>query len=385
MINSTYGRVIVDKKISKEQSLVNQLLQLADITINGSADSDIQIHDEDFYARVLRDRDLGLGESYMDGWWDCQHIELFIERLINAKIETKLKTRPYLLFKLFLSKVINFQSRRRAFLVGEKHYDIGNELFKVMLDSTMSYSCGYWKSATTLDEAQRNKLDLVCKKLLLQPGMRLLDIGCGWGGLAKFAAENYGVQVVGLTVSKQQYEFAKVYCANLPIEIRLQDYRQLEGKFDRIASLGMFEHVGHLNYRKYMQIASDCLVDDGIFLLHCIGSSISTTQTNPWIAKYIFPNGMLPSITQIGTAVENLLVMEDWHNFGVDYYKTLMAWYNNFLAGWDKIKNNYDQRFFRMWSYYLLSSAGGFKARDMQLWQIVFSKNGLKERYDAPR
>lgn len=375
----------MNKKKSKAQSLINELFQLAGITINGSTDYDIQIHNENFYSRVLRDRDLGLGESYVEGWWDCRRIDLFIERLLNAKVETKLKARPYFLFKLLLSKIINFQSRRRAFQVGEKHYDIGNELFKVMLDPTMSYSCGYWKSAATLDEAQHNKLDLICKKLLLKPGMRLLDVGCGWGGLAKFAVEHYGVEVVGLTVSKQQYEFAKVNCAHLPVDIRLQDYRQLDGTFDRIASVGMFEHVGHLNYRNYMQIASNSLVDDGIFLLHCIGGNVSTTQVSPWFAKYIFPNGMLPSIAQIGASIENLLIMEDWQNFGPDYYKTLMAWYSNFIAGWDKVKHHYDQRFFRMWSYYLLSAAGGFKAREMQLWQMVFSKSGLKQRYDAPR
>ncbi|CEG57742.1 cyclopropane fatty acyl phospholipid synthase [Legionella fallonii] len=375
----------MDKRISKSQSLVRELLLLAGIKINGSEEYDIQIHNDNFYTRVLRNGDLGLGESYVERWWDSKRIDLMIERLVNARVEEKLKKSPYLLFKLLLSKIFNFQNPRRAFQVGEKHYDIGNDLFKIMLDSRMNYSCGYWKSAATLDEAQLNKLDLVCRKLLLKPGMRLLDIGCGWGGLARFAAENYGVQVLGITVSKQQYELAKTYCANLPVEIRLQDYRKLEGTFDRIASLGMFEHVGHLNYRKYMQIASNCLIDEGIFLLHCIGGNASTTQASPWISKYIFPNGMLPSIAQIGTAVEHLLVMEDWHNFGPDYYKTLMAWYDNFLAGWDKIKNNYDESFFRMWNYYLLSCAGTFKARDLQLWQIVFSKNGLKERYEAPR
>ena len=134
-----------------------------------------------------------------------------------------------------------------------------------------------------------------------------------------------------------------------------------------------------------MQKIHDCLTEEGIFLLHTIGSNISTTHASPFISKYIFPNGMLPSISQIGTAAENLFIMEDWHNFGVDYYKTLMSWHHNFNEGWVKIKDKYDVRFFRIWNYYLLSCAGGFKARDLQLWQIIFSKKGIKEHYDAPR
>ncbi len=215
--------------------------------------------------------------------------------------------------------------------------------------------------------------------------MRLLDIGCGWGALAKYAAEKYDVEVVGITISKQQYELARERCKNLPVEIRFQDYRDVDEKFDRIVSLGMFEHVRYMNYRHYMQIVHDCLVDEGLFLLHTIGGNESTTQVMPWIAKYIFPNGMLPSVMQIGKATEKLLIMEDWHNFGVDYYKTLMAWHNNFNQHWQLIKANYDETFFRMWNYYLLCCAGGFNSRVMQLWQIVFSKTGIKGGYDSVR
>ena len=375
----------MSKQTQAAKSLVQQLLDVAGIKINGSAPHDIRIHNERFYDRVIRDRDLGLGESYVEGWWDCERIDLLIEQLVNAKIENMLKTQPLILFKYLLAKIYNFQSKSRAYQVGQKHYDIGNDLFQVMLDPTMSYSCGYWKSATTLDQAQIDKLDLVCKKLQLAPGMRLLDIGCGWGGLAKYAAENYGVSVVGVTISQQQYEYANKICQDLPIEILLQDYRQLQGNFDRIASIGMFEHVGHLNYKTFMEKAHSCLTDDGLFLLHTIGGNQSTTRASQWISKYIFPNGMIPSIAQIGKASEQVLIMEDWHNFGPDYYNTLMSWHQNFNREWEKINNNYDQHFFRMWNYYLQYCAGGFKSRDLQLWQIVFSKNGLTERYQAPR
>ena len=367
------------------KTIITELLQLADIGINNTEPWDLQIHNEQFYERVLRDNELGLGESYMDGWWDCQRIDLLITRLLEATIDTKLKNNPRLALKLLLTKVFNFQTKIRSLQVGRHHYDLGNDLFQNMLDSNMNYTCGYWKNVDTLEQSQQAKLDLVCKKLLLKPGMRMLDIGCGWGALARYAAENYGVTVVGITISHQQCELAKARCNDLPIEIRFQDYRDLNETFDRIVSLGMFEHVGYLNYRAYMQIVHRCLAEEGLFLLHTIGGNISTTHVSPWISKYIFPNGMLPSIAQIGRSTEKLFIMEDWHNFGLDYYNTLMAWHQNFNKGWEKIKDNYDERFFRMWNYYLLSCAGGFKARDVQLWQIVFSKHGTKERYEAPR
>ena len=373
----------VKKNMAK--TIITDLLQMAGITINGDSPWDLQVHNERFYDRVLRDTDLGFGETYVEGWWDCQRIDMLISRVIAANIESKLKYNLRFVLKLFFTKFLNLQTKKRALHVGTRHYDLGNDLFQIMLDSNMNYTCGYWKNAETLEQAQLAKLDLTCKKLMIKPGMRLLDIGCGWGGLAKYAAEKYGVSVVGITISQQQCELAKQRCKNLPIEIRFQDYRDLSEKFDRIVSLGMFEHVGFLNYRAYMQIVHNCLSDEGIFLLHTIGSNTSRTNATPWISKYIFPNGMVPSIMQIGKASERLFVMEDWHNFGIDYYKTLMAWHHNFNEGWDKIQRNYDQSFFRMWNYYLLYCAGGFKERDIQLWQIVFSKKGVKEGYQAPR
>lgn len=278
------------------------------------------------------------------------------------------------------------QSRRRAFIVGERHYNLGNDLFQNMLDKRMNYSCAYWKDASNLDEAQENKLELICKKLYLQPGMRVLDIGCGWGAFAKYAAERYGVEVVGITVSKDQVALGREMCKGLPVEIKLQDYRDVNEKFDRIVSVGMIEHVGYKNYREYFLIAHRNLKDDGLFLLHTISQVRSTKSTDAWIHKYIFPNGMLPSIAQLAKAVENLFVIEDIHNFGADYDKTLMAWYNNFNTNWGKIKDKYGERFYRMWKYFLLSSAGAFRARNKnQLWQIVLSKNGVLGGYQSFR
>lgn len=360
-------------------------LESAGIRVNGNEPWDIQIYNQNFYSRVIREGTLGLGESYMDNWWDCKNLDQFFERVISANLESKIKSNKWLLLKLMIFKFINRQTKKRALEVGKKHYDLGNELFSGMLDSRMNYTCGYWKNANNLNDAQLEKLELTCQKLMLKPGMRVLDIGCGFGALAKYAAENYGVNVVGVTISNEQWNYAKKYCSGLPIEIRLQDYRDIDEKFDRIVSLGMFEHVGHLNYRIYMKIVQRCLKDDGLFLLHTIGSNTTNTSADEWIGKYIFPNGMLPSIPQISKAAEGLFIMEDWHNFGADYDKTLMAWHSNFNQNWDELKKHYDQRFYRMWNYYLLSCAGMFRARHTQLWQIVFSKNGVKGGYQAPR
>ncbi len=363
----------------------DELLSLAGVEINGTNPWDIQVHNGNFYRRILRQGSLGLGESYMDSWWDCAELDQFFCRVLGANLEDKIKGNWRLLLRAIAARVFNLQSRRRAFQVGERHYDLGNDLFKNMLDKRMVYSCAYWKNARSLDEAQENKLDLICRKIGLKPGMRVLDIGCGWGSFARYAAEKYGTEVVGITVSKEQMALGKGVCEGLPVEIRLQDYRDLNESFDHIVSVGMFEHVGYKNYRTFMEFVHKCLKDGGLFLLHTIGFNVSVKTPEPWTSKYIFPNGLLPSIKQIATSIEGLFVMEDWHNFSADYDRTLMAWYRNFENSWDKIKAKYDERFHRMWRYFLLSSAGGFRARRNQLWQVVLSKRGVPGGYTSIR
>ena len=369
----------------KYKKILEGLLKGTGIRINGNNLYDIQVHDERFYKRVLTQGSLGLGESYMDGWWDCQKLDELFYRILYSGIENKAKKNLVFLFTISLARIFNMQSKKRAFRIGEKHYDLGNELFKNMLDKRMVYSCAYWKNAHTLDEAQEAKLDLICQKLELQPGMKILDIGCGWASFAKYAAEKYKVKVVGITVSKEQVELGKTLCRGSSVEIRLQDYRDVKEKFDRIVSVGMFEHVGYKNYQTYMKVAHRCLKDDGLFLLHTIGKNKSSVFTDSWMNKYIFPNGMLPSIKRIGSVIEGLFVMEDWHNFSAYYDKTLMAWYNNFEKNWEEIRSDYDERFYRMWKYYLLSCAGSFRARKNQLWQIVLSKKGVLGGYRSIR
>ena len=363
---------------------IEKLLQLSGVRIDGDAPTDIRVHNDHLYTRVITHGSLGLGESYMDGWWDTEDLDGMLFRIISASLDQKVGglDDAWLWLKATL---INLQRGRRAYVIGERHYDLGNDLFQAMLGKRLVYSCGYWNNATDLDSAQEAKLDLVCRKLALKSGMRVLDIGCGWGEALKFAAERYGVSGVGITVSHEQAEFARNLCRGLPIEIRVQDYRELNERFDRNFSIGMFEHVGVKNYRTYFKVKRRCLADDGLALLHCIGSNVSSNHTDPWIAKYIFPNSMLPSAEQIAHAREGLFVIEDWHNFGADYDKTLMAWRANFERAWPTLKDKYGERFYRMWRFYLSGSAAVFRARHDQLWQLVLSPNGVPGGYRAPR
>jgi len=368
------------------KALAEDILALAGVNINGNNPWDIKVTNDDFYRRALTEGELGVGESYMDKWWDTEKIDEFIFRILNAQLDEKIMRKFTILLRLFSARLYNMQSKRRAFMIGEKHYDLGNDLFQHMLDKRMNYSCAYWKDADSLDEAQENKLELICRKIYLEPGMHILDIGCGWGAFGKYASEKYDVKVTGITVSKEQMALANILCKGLPVDIRLMDYRQLNERYDRIVSVGMIEHVGYKNYRTFFEIANKCLKEDGLFLLHTIGTNTSENSLGLWSEKYIFPNGMLPSIAQLGKAIENLFIMEDWHSFGQDYDKTLMAWYHNFEMNWEKIKNRYSERFYRMWKYFLLSSAGSFRSRKRsQLWQIVLSKYGVRGGYESVR
>jgi len=365
--------------MQKSETILRELLDLAGIQVNGKNPWDIQVHDPRFYDRVLHEVQLGLGESYMDGWWDCEAIDEFITRALRANLDVKIKGNWQILFHVMKSRFLNMQRPSKAFEVGERHYDLGNDLYRAMLDQRLNYTCGYWKNAVTLDEAQEAKLDLVCKKIGLKEGMTVLELGCGWGSFAKYAAEKYGAHVLGVTVSKEQVALGMQLCQGLPVELRLQDYRQVDGKYDAVISIGILEHVGYKNYHTYMQVVDRCLKEGGIAFVHTIGSNVSVTNADDWTNKYIFPNGMVPSIAQLGAAMENKFIMEDWHNFGPHYDKTLMAWHANFAKAWPELSHKYDERFRRMWRYYLLSSAGGFRSRYQQLWQIVMTRPGTPQ------
>lgn len=352
------------------------LLERAGIQINGDHPWDILVHRDEFYGRVFREGSLGFGESYMDGWWDAPSLDQFFDRIFRAHLDaTPIPAWPAIRLYL-LSLFSNPQTKSRSAKVGENHYDLGNDLFEAMLDRRMVYTCACWKPDADLDAAQEAKLDAVCRALNLQPGMKVLDIGCGWGSFAKFAAEKRGAHVTGITVSQEQAKLARERCAHLPVDIRVQDYRDLQGHFDCAVSLGMFEHVGYKNYRVYMDVVRRAITGCGRFYLACIGKNHSVRITDPWIEKYIFPNSMLPSMKQIGAAAEGLFVLENMQNWASDYDRTLMAWFRNFRAHWSDLRRHYDERFFRMWEFYLMASAGSFRAGRLQCWQMEFSPEG---------
>jgi len=363
---------------------ITRVLRAAGIIVGGKEPWDIQVHDERFYKSVLLKWSLGFGESYMDGWWDTDALDELVYRLYISKTENKNGNLPGKI-DMYKAKLLNQQSKNRSQKVADIHYDLGNDMYSLMLGKTMQYTCAYWKNAKCLDEAQTNKLDLICRKLQLQAGDKVLELGCGWGGFAKFAAENYGVQVDAFNISKEQVEFARQKNKGLPVTIHLADYREAKGTYDKVAAIGLCEHVGYKNYATLMQVAHRSLKKHGLFLLHSIANNFSTTHCDPWFNKYIFPNGMLPSVKQLGEAMENLFVMEDWHNFGPDYDKTLVAWYQNFDKHWPQLKEKYGNRFYLMWKYYLLTLAGAFRARRIQLWQVVMSKDGISGGYDSVR
>jgi cyclopropane-fatty-acyl-phospholipid synthase len=364
-----------------------ELLATADIRVGGGRPWDIRVDHPDTFDRILTRGSLGLGESYVDGWWDCEQLDEFITRILRARLDEQVGRAGWLWASL-KARLTNLQSQQRAWQVGELHYDLGNDLYEAMLDPSMAYSCGYWPGAQTLEQAQEAKLELICQKLQLRPGMTLLDIGCGWGSLMFHAARHHGVHCVGLTISKEQAKLGSVKAQGWPVRFELADYRQFNPdghqRFDRIASVGMFEHVGHKNYRAFFEMARRSLRDDGLFLLHTIGKNRAGAGIDPWIEKYIFPNGVLPSASEIAYYSEEDFVMEDWHNFGEDYDKTLMAWHARFEAGWPVMKDRYGERFYRMWRYYLLCCAGTFRARDNQLWQVVLSPGGRAGGYRRP-
>jgi cyclopropane-fatty-acyl-phospholipid synthase len=371
--------------------LLAELIANTGVVFNGPAPADIQVQDPETYRRILTRGSLGFGEAYMDGLWDCQQLDNMFTRLLRANIDDYIRKLPRLRLLLGVAMnltrnwLFNRQTRRQAFAAGEYHYDIGNDIFEAMLDPTLSYSCAYWAHADTLEQAQHDKLDMICRKLELRPGEHLLDIGCGWGGLAQHAARHYGVEVFGVTVSREQLALARERCAGLPVTLELMDYRDIDGRFDKIASVGMFEHVGPKNYAVFFRNIAQLLKQDGLCLLHSIGTNYTNHDPDPWIDRYIFPSGALPSARQIATASEPNLVIRDWHEFGADYDRTLMAWWRNFDRAWPELQARYGPRFYRMWKYYLHVCAAAFRSGNTLLWQIVLTRPEGRPGYRSLR
>ncbi|WP_018158507.1 MULTISPECIES: cyclopropane fatty acyl phospholipid synthase [unclassified Thioalkalivibrio] len=370
---------------------VTELLRSADIEVGGGRPWDLQVHDERLFRRILADGSLGAGEAYMDGWWDVERLDELFFRILRARLEGKVRT-PAVLGRVLLSWLANEQSRGRSRRVAEQHYDLSNRLYEAMLGRTMQYTCAYYGpdgAEATLDAAQRAKLDLIARKLHLEPGMRVLELGGGFGELARYLAAEHGCEVDSYNISSQQVEYARGLCEGLPVDVRQQDYREAareSRQYDRVVSIGLMEHVGPKNFRAFFELARARLKPGGLMLLHTIGGNVSRVRTDRWIAQYIFPGGVIPSEAQLTRAKEGVFVLEDWHNFGPDYDRTLMAWDANFVTAWPDLKQSegLDERFYRMWRYYLLSCAGAFRARKLNLWQLVLSHGDLP-RYEPVR
>ena len=358
---------------------VAEIFALAGIEIGGRRPWDLQVYDERFYQRLLSDGSLASGESYMDGWWDAEALDELCTRVHGANLAAKVGEWETIWLAL-KGRIFNRQTKSRSAEVAQEHYDLGNDIYEAMLDRRMQYTCGYWKDATTLDQAQENKLGLICRKIQLEPGMTVLDLGGGFGGLAHFMASEHGCRVVSYNISAEQVAYGREWCRGLPVRFEQKDYREAAREaetFDRVVSIGLCEHIGLKNYPAFLELAHRKLKPRGLFLLHSIGGNASYTCTDAWMDKYIFPNGMIPSVAQLGKAMEGRWVVEDWHNFGPDYDKTLMAWWQNFDRAWPALQHKYGERFYRMWKYYLMGCAGGFRARKLQLWQIVLSKGDI--------
>ncbi len=359
--------------------IVAELLAQTGVRIDGPNPWDIQVKDDRWYSRIWKEKNLGLGESYMEGWWSCRQIDEMICRVLRGGLEEKVRENLRYLIRFLPGIIFNLQSRKRARMIAQHHYDLDNDLFLSFLDPYNQYSCAYFKDTDDLAQAQKNKLKLICEKTGITSRDHVLDIGCGWGGFARYAAEHYGCRVTAVNISGRQLRFAEEFCRGLPVEFMDCDYRDIQGRYDKIVSVGMFEHVGLKNYRTFMQVVNENLADDGVFLLHTIGNNESRATCDPWITRYIFPNGLLPSLAQITRAAEGVFMVEDVHTLGPHYDKTLMAWHENFVDAWPSLKARYDKTFKRMWEYYLLSCAGAFRARNIQIWQIVLTKPGTAQ------
>ncbi len=362
--------------------LLESLLEGSGVKLDGGRPWDIRVRNDRLYRRALRGS-LGIGESYMAGDWDCEALDELFRRVLTSDAQQRPLIRAAGALKALQSRLMNLQTKRRSRAVAEEHYDIDHRMYAMFLGPWNQYTCCFFDGTTDLERAEVTKLEMLCDKLELKAGERLLDIGCGWGGFAKYAARTRGCEVTGISLSEEQIRYAIEFTKGLPVTIRKLDYRDLPESglppFDKISIVGMLEHVGYKNYPGIMAVVHQMLRPDGLFLLHTIGNCEKTTVVDPWIEKYIFRNSMAPAMSQLADAAEGKFVIEDWENYGHHYAPTLQAWYERFNANWDRIRalptpRPFDERFRRLWNYYLMSSKAAFEVEKLHLWQLVMTR-----------
>jgi cyclopropane-fatty-acyl-phospholipid synthase len=366
----------MSKSIS--QRVIESILEPQDIHINGNRPWDMVVRDERVFRDIVTRGSLGLGNAYTQGWWDSPALDEWMYRVSQSPALRSARTLTHIIPNALATAsefLYNTQSLPRSQHVLKKHYELNLPLFANMLDPLMQYSCAHFGNTKTLPEAQVEKLDLIARKLEISERDTLLDIGSGWGGLAKYFSENKGCSVTGINISQKQIQFSEKFAPSQKVSFQNRDYRQIEGIFDKVVSVGMFEHVGPQNYRAFMKSAHKALRPGGLLLIQSITKSTSDKICDPWIKRNIFPNSHIPSLAQVSAAAEDLFVLESVQNIGEHYDKTLMCWHKNFTKNWEKISPSFDSAFQRKWTYYLLTCAGVFRARELGCCQVLFRKN----------
>ncbi|MFV2053475.1 class I SAM-dependent methyltransferase [Aliiroseovarius sp. YM-037] len=341
----------------------------------------VTITEPEVLRRFLLSPELAIGEAYTDGHLTIEDDDLYGLIALGTKNLTLGKGHGLeRLIAPMMRRINQFNPMSRARRNVAHHYDLSGALYDLFLDKDKQYSCAYFRDPNfTLEQAQEAKKAHIAGKLRLQPGMRVLDIGCGWGGMALTLARDYGVNVVGVTLSEEQHKVGtdRVRAAGLEdkIDLRLTDYRKVTEDFDRVVSVGMFEHVGVPHYREYFNAVHDRLTEDGIALIHTIGRAGPPGRTSPWIDKYIFPGGYVPSMSEAMQAIEReQLWTTDVEVWRLHYAETLRHWHDRFMANIDKVKEIYDERFCRMWRFYLIASELTFRHAQQVVFQFQLAR-----------
>lgn len=352
------------------------LLARAGVAVGGGRPWDIRVSNREFYRRALTGGSLAVGESYADGWWEADRLDEVFHRIFKAGLHARFTPDPWNRWRTMAGRFLDFRTRVRCRKAAGVRDGLGNDLFQAMLGKRMSCTCAYWKDARSLDDAEDAKLELVCRKLELKPGMSVLDLGCGWGAFARYAAERHGVSVTGVNIAAEQVALGRELCKGLPVALRVQDYRDVRGRFDRVVSLGLMEQIGPRGCRAYMAAAAQCLKADGIALIHTIGRNVPASGGDPWFDGGVLPGGETPTLSRLAGAMEGHFVVEDVHNIGPHYDPTLLAWHDSLARRWPELRGKYGDRLYRTLKFSLLSAAGSFRARRSQLFQIVMTRPG---------